>query len=56
MATRLAYTAPVSLGIFAAGYKAWQKVAAYLALLAEVFAEAKALARAAQARGVFIEG
>jgi hypothetical protein len=56
MTTRIAHTAPVSSGLLIAGYQAWQKAAAYLALLAEVFAEAKAQARAAQARGIFIEG
>jgi hypothetical protein len=56
MTTRLAPTAPVSSALLLAGYQAWQKTAAYLVLLAEVFAEAKAQARAAQARGIFIEG
>lgn len=56
MATRFAPAAPVSSVIFHAAHTAWKKTVAYLVLLAEVFAEAKAQARAAQARGTFIEG
>lgn len=55
MATRLAATAPLAFGLLSSGYRIWQKVVAYVGLLAEVLAEAKAEARAAQARGVFVE-
>jgi hypothetical protein len=54
MTTRIAQSAPLSSGLVAAGYQAWVKAAAYLALLGEAFAEAKAQARAAQARYAFI--
>ena len=54
MTTRIAHSAPLSSGFVAAGHQAWFKATAYLALLAEAFAEAKAQARAAQTRYAFI--
>lgn len=54
MTTRVAQTAPVSAGFFAGLHQAGLKVAAYVSLLGEAFAEAKVQARAAQARWPFI--
>lgn len=52
--------APVSMssGFSTAAWlrEAARKVVAYTVMLAEAFVEAKAEARAAQARGVFMEG
>jgi predicted lipoprotein len=54
MTTRITHSVPVVSGFAVAGYQAWHKGAAYLAMLGEAFAEAKAQARAAQARYAFI--
>lgn len=55
MATHFAQTAPVSTGFLTGLHQAGLKVAAFFVLMAEVFAEAQALARAAHARHRFIE-
>ena len=54
MTTRVAQTAPVSVGFFAGLHQAGLKVAGYLALARAVFTEAQTEARAAQARWRFI--
>ena len=55
MTTRFAPTTPVAPSFATAFHKAWLKVSAYCVMLVEVFAEAKAMARAAQARRRFVE-
>ena len=54
MTTRFAQTTPVSAGFLAGLHQTGLKVAGYFVLLREVFAEAQAEARAAQARWHFI--